>query len=167
MSLPTLKVMSPFEKCCWYWSCTNRVIESELRELDSKTWLMVRLEGLPAQINDLLKLLDLPYYPLRIVRANQSPLPVYRFSLWKSEGKEAFERWCGQEMDRWYPRWREASTPFRPHRSASPPGKLGEAMHTVNSHLVWFVSRMTRRVITSITKASSKQTSTWRQVTTH
>ena len=142
----TWSTLSPFEKCCWYWSFTNRTVEKDLQNLDPASWIMLRIEDLAARLNDLLDFLELPYYPLRVVRANRSSGPTHHFEKWNKQQRAAFDFWCGEEMDRLYPDWRDGEK--SPYTSESGYGRnrLIDVVHTVSSHARWLTVRAVRRV---------------------
>lgn len=141
VSQQTWQMMSPFEKCCWYWSYTNRTIENDLNHLDKAFWMIVRLEELNDHLAGILKFLDLPYYPLKTVQANRNSETTHRSATWNDHERMAFDVLCGEIMDRWYPGWKE-------NRTVSPMGKsskfseLGtKFLLTTTSNMRWFVSK--------------------------
>jgi hypothetical protein len=100
-------MMTPFEKCCWYWSYTNRRIEDELNKLNSSSWMMIHLEDLNSfEIGRILDFLELPLLPLKKIHSNSSETPPYHHKSWTIQENSAFEYFCGKEMDRYYPNWR-------------------------------------------------------------
>lgn len=99
--------MSGFERCCWYWSYTNRAIEQATSGLTLPT-LCVRLEDLSARLDELLAFLGLPGDTQTELRAWNAarhglPLPTRH---WSDAQRKAFETICGPVMDRHYPGWR-------------------------------------------------------------
>lgn len=102
------KNMSPFERCCWYWAYTNRRIETDLDELGPERAFQVRLEELGDRRIALLAFLNLPLWRMRMIHANRNEVAPKRHERWEAWQHEAFDHWCGKEMDRWYPNWRGA-----------------------------------------------------------
>lgn len=99
--------MTPFEKNCWYWAYVNRVIERQLQDVASDRWRRLRLGDLGAEVPALLEFIGVEPVPIRVPHANPSTNAVVPHEAWDPERKEAFERQCGDLMDRWYPEWRE------------------------------------------------------------
>lgn len=95
--------MTPFEKNCWYWSYLNRTIEASVSRLGEDRWRRVHLEDLAGDVPGLFDLLGVERRPVTVERHNagRGAAPS-----WAEAEAEAFERWCGTEMDRWYPAWR-------------------------------------------------------------
>jgi len=99
--------MSLFERNCWYWSYVNRVIERQLRDLAPDRWRRVRLEDVDAAASSLFEFLEVAPLAARAPHENPSRWTVVPHSSWSLEQKQAFERICGDLMDRWYEGWRE------------------------------------------------------------
>lgn len=146
VSPETWRTMSPFEKCCWYWSFTNRIVGTDIKNLDRASWMMLRIEDLEERRSDILNFLDLPYYPLRVIRANRSSTPTHGSDQWNEQQQAAFDFWCGQEMDRWYSGWRDGKKGSCAGQSGHRSGKLFEVIHTASSHAKWLTVRAVRRV---------------------
>lgn len=98
--------MSPFERCCWYWSYVNRTIGAQLRALPRRRWTAVRLERLEEEVGRVVELLDARPFPFSVEHENRADYSVRRHPEWTAGEHAAFARWCGDEMDRWYPGWR-------------------------------------------------------------
>jgi hypothetical protein len=132
------KSMSPFEKCCWYWSYTNRTIERDLKKLDDDSWMIVRLEDLSADLDAILDFLDLPYYPLKMIVANRNPVPTYQHTDWNESNQRAFDLWCGAGMDCWYPNWRESGSNTQPGVNGHDRVAATKLLRSATSHVRWF-----------------------------
>ncbi len=139
------QTMTPFEKCCWYWSYTNRTIARDLAAMPNTQWMRVRLEELPQRLHEIRRFLDLPYYPLEIVHANRNAKPTHRYASWTDVEHDAFERWCGAEMDELYAGWRENSAEVPTPPSANS-GKLPDAVHTAVSHGKWLLGKGVQKI---------------------
>jgi len=98
--------LSTFEKNCWHWSFVNREIEKQWSGLPAERRFQVRLDELSAKMPELLAFLGVETLPLRVERHNRTAQAVRRWQQWTSEERQAFEKWCGAEMDRWFPGWR-------------------------------------------------------------
>ena len=102
----TWESMSAFEKNCWYWWYVNDTIERQLEPLDAERWRRVRLEDIDREAAALFRFLGADPVPVAAVHANASRWRVVPPALWSPEDRAAFDRWCGDAMDRWYPEWR-------------------------------------------------------------
>lgn len=141
------RTMSRFEKCCWYWTYTNHTIQSSFHRMDRTRWFMLRLEELPDHLPTLLQFLDLPYYPLEIVHANRSAAQPHRTLAWTDEQHAAFEHWCGQAMDAWYPGWRNPDA-FIARGSSSPAAApmSSSTLRVLLSHVGWAAKKVGHRL---------------------
>lgn len=101
--------MTAFERCCWYWSYVNRVIEQDLQAHGGKDRArLVTLEALPDQVDQLVDWLGLkPYSAVQMRRENRASYELHGCDSWFPTEWNAFERWCGPLMDRVYPDWRK------------------------------------------------------------
>ena len=137
--------MDHFEKCCWYWTYTNRVIAADLAGLGGQRWMMVRLEELSASLEQLVTFLDLPYFPLRVVRANANYVSPHRANEWSDTEKAAFEKWCGAEMDAWYPGWRNHDSGVLQDRPSEPDYGGRRVLRTLASNFGWGTRKVSDR----------------------
>ena len=137
--------MNSFEKCCWYWSYTNRVIRADLRRLERNHWMLIRLEEMHAKLEQITQFLDLPYYPLGLERANRNYTRSYEPGLWSNDENAAFDRLCGDEMDSWYHGWRDGKI-----TSTISETKLADysvkVLRALLSHVAWGSKKATNRV---------------------
>lgn len=147
VSSETWSNMSPFEKCCWYWSFTNRVIARDLKNLSASSWMLLRLEDLTPRLNEIFHFLDLPYYPIKVIRANKSPVPVYHVESWSEQERAAFDFWCGREMDLWYSGWREEEMEIQVSNNGYVRNRSLAVMLAVGSHLKWLSIKFARRAV--------------------
>jgi hypothetical protein len=106
--------LTRFEKCCWCWSKYNRLIETHLADLDDSLKTKVRLDRLTSAIPRLQKFLGLAEQGKVVVeQLNTARQPVSYWSRWTSTQRGAFERFCGEDMDRWFPEWKSPSGIWR------------------------------------------------------
>jgi len=97
--------MSSFDRCCWYWSFTNRLIKTKLLACNIQNWGFVKIEAIDYNlINSLLGLKGckkkIPWVnKKRKAKNNQD------WSSWDEGQKESFKRYCGPMMDELYPGW--------------------------------------------------------------
>lgn len=100
--------MSPFARCCWYWSYVNRRIEADLDALLTEERVRtLRLESLDDELPDLVAWLGIDTPPgFAIPYENRAKRPLVGMADWSEDERSVFERWCGEAMDRWYPDWR-------------------------------------------------------------
>jgi hypothetical protein len=98
--------MTPFAKNCWYWAYVNRVIGAEVDRLPASRWMPLRLEDIATENAEVFRFLDVAPVPAAARRENPSRREVVPPTEWSPAEREAFERWCGDAMDRWYPGWR-------------------------------------------------------------
>lgn len=99
-----------FGKCCWYWTYVNRVIESDLSHLDKRRFAIVKLEELATSLPTLITWMGFPNSPLpRVTRTNRGKREPYPWYNWSLEHRYAFNSWCSDLMDKYYPTWRDAN----------------------------------------------------------
>jgi hypothetical protein len=98
--------MTPFEKNCWYWAFVNRRIDAELAGLAPDRWMALRLEDIASRSAPLFEFLGVEPIEVGGERENRSRRAVVQPDLWGASEKAAFDRWCGETMDRWYEGWR-------------------------------------------------------------
>jgi hypothetical protein len=137
--------MSPFERCCWYWAFTNRVIAADLEKLDSGSWMSVRLEELADGLDGILHFLDLPYYPLRLLHLNRDRQDPNQSLDWSEDQQAAFEHWCGAEMDRWYPEWRGDEAAWQSGKQRSRGNPYMDLPRAAASHARWLAGKLAGR----------------------
>jgi hypothetical protein len=138
--------MSDFEKCCWYWSYTNRIIGDDLTSSAPNARLMIRLEELGDQLGDLLEFLDLPYFPLSIERINVSSVPTHGSSNWSKQEQDVFEKWCGSQMDDLYPGWRSSDGDVDSSSTRDISISTGQGAKAIASLAVWMLRKSLQRV---------------------
>lgn len=107
--------MDRFERICWHWSFVNRVIESDLARAPAAA-IRVRLEELEAELPRICEHVGVVPVAFELGRQNER-WPAYaagrplaelpRWPRWDRPLRGAFERQCGELMDRLYPGWRE------------------------------------------------------------
>ncbi len=104
--------MSVFEKNCWYWSYVNSSIEKQLQQLPGWRWYTIKLEEIEDKVSSLLNFLGVEFEPLTIPKLNAFKPNVNWYKTqkhwydWEEREKLAFIKYCGKEMDKWYPNWR-------------------------------------------------------------
>ncbi len=102
--------MSRFAKCCWLWKKYNHIIESHLQQFDKKRWMRVRLDRLKALLSDIEIFLGLVSDKKVLVeKLNTAYQPVSYWEEWDDEKKNIFETICSNEMDEWFPEWKNKS----------------------------------------------------------
>jgi hypothetical protein len=101
--------LTPFEKCCWYWTYVNRRVQRSLDTVAERS-LRVRLERLTESSSTVFAFLGLtaPGKPALLVKnvAYQHHIPL-KHTEWDKRQAAAFMDYCGAAMDEWYPGWRE------------------------------------------------------------
>jgi hypothetical protein len=119
------RAADPFEKLCWQWSAVNRWIEHDTADAPP---FLVRVEELPHRLPALVRELRLPPATFVVPRANRrrdasdrrpdrlvraadglNVREVEGWQGWSETRRRTFERWCGPQMDRLYPGWRDAA----------------------------------------------------------
>jgi glycosyltransferase involved in cell wall biosynthesis/tetratricopeptide (TPR) repeat protein len=103
------ELMSPFEKCCWYWGYINRLIEKDLQSLISPSArLLVKLEELEISAGSIARWIGLDAEEnLLVPHQNRAHYPVFSPKWWSDSQWKSFDRWCGSLMDQLYPSWRQ------------------------------------------------------------
>lgn len=107
--------MSTFERNCWRWTYVNETIESQLGLLADDRWTLLRVEEIDPTLERCFSLLGVEPEPVTLLRENVADYSVREWRRWDERRRDAFERWCGAGMDRWYPAWQEG---WRAPRSA-------------------------------------------------
>jgi len=81
------------------------------------------LEGLDHKTDAIFEFLGVDPVPVPMARLNVAHYPVERWENWDGSERSAFERWCGDGMDRWYPGWRDGKGPvLLPHQGRETEG---------------------------------------------
>jgi len=97
--------MNSFEKCCWYWSYTNKIIKRELDKIEESRWVLAKLEDI--NYDEIFKLLGLKSNKTKMPWVNKKR-KLKENSAWKNwdeNKKNTFKKICGQQMDEIYPGW--------------------------------------------------------------
>ena len=95
--------MPQFEKCAWYWAHANATIESALEELRVEQVLRIRLEDIESDADRIATFCGVRPFGKKMPIANHAAHEKYDKAKWSEREKEAFERWCGPLMTRFYP----------------------------------------------------------------
>ena len=103
------ETMTQFEKNCWYWAYVNRTIGQQLEGVAADRWMALRLEDLASKSASLFEFLGVDPVAVGGMRENTSRRTVVPPERWDAAERAAFDRWCGETMDRWYPGWRASS----------------------------------------------------------
>jgi hypothetical protein len=120
MTAAAWRTLTPFAKCCWYWSYTNRLIPQEQATLGLDL-LPVRLDELATRMPAVLDFLGVPgAEPVAHVPAGRPAARWWRRPVswrhWTREQHTAFETQAGAVMDHHFTGWRNDS-PAAPSRS--------------------------------------------------
>lgn len=97
--------LSPFDKNCWHWSYINNEISRQLSALPREQWMQVRLEDLTKCTADVFRFLGVQPVEVDITRNNRTEHGIKHWRQWSAESQMRFAKWCGMDMDRWYPDW--------------------------------------------------------------
>jgi len=108
--------MDRFERVCWHWSYVNRVVEADLARSPA-AGIRVRLEELEGELPRICEHVGVAPVAFEVGRENER-WPAYSagrplaemppWPHWDRGLRSAFERRCGELMDRLYPGWRRA-----------------------------------------------------------
>ena len=99
--------MSAFEKCCWYWTYVNRLIQRKLNRVADRS-MRVRVEYLQQASPQVFGFLELTRPDTAIVGKANVAMAHHRpehYSAWPEEQVAIFKDYCGSAMDEWYPGW--------------------------------------------------------------
>lgn len=99
--------MSAFEKCCWYWTYVNRLIQRKLNRVADRS-MRVRVEYLQQASPQVFGFLELTRPETAIVGKANVAMAHHRpehYSAWPEEQVAIFKDYCGSAMDEWYPGW--------------------------------------------------------------
>lgn len=103
--------MSTFERCCWYWSYINRLIERDLETYAKERFRTICLENFNRDLLGIARWIGLRVAAMpaseKLNRAKN--YEVYRWQDWSTVERAQFNHWCGDLMDRFYPSWRNAA----------------------------------------------------------
>jgi len=108
--------ISVFERNCWNWSFVNRKIYDQLSSLPKERWCMLKIEEIQQKLPDMFNFLGVNSLSLKIPKLNKtedirklatrSIKKTEPWQTWDSKKRNSFEKWCSQEMDSWYPDWK-------------------------------------------------------------
>jgi acetyltransferase-like isoleucine patch superfamily enzyme len=94
--------MTSFERCCWYWNYWNTLIETQLANVPSNQWIMVRLEELKDSKQGVFELLGVKEQQVEVKAYNKAYHATVKNDQWTTEQQEIFNRWCAEGMQKWY-----------------------------------------------------------------
>jgi acetyltransferase-like isoleucine patch superfamily enzyme len=96
--------MPAFERNCWYWSYWNSLIEKQLLNIDKKRWMMIQLEEMGSRMKEVNERLGVADFEYTILQSNKAMKTHRLISVkdWGAVETEAYERWCGELMKKWY-----------------------------------------------------------------
>ena len=95
--------LSHFERNAWYWSYWNKLIESQLLQLDSNRWLHIQLEKLGEQLPAINRFIGAQNFTFEMVKSNQATYELTPPSNWSPAQKKQIAHWCTAGMSAWYP----------------------------------------------------------------
>lgn len=103
--------MDRFEKICWYWGEINRSIAAATAKMPAEKFKTVRLEDLSDEAAALRDWIGLEQPPQAELVTNSAKSAPFHWTQWSPGQLSAFERQCGEMMDRFYPTWRDVVKP--------------------------------------------------------
>jgi len=109
--------MSIFEKNCWYWKYVNSKIKEQLTTIPENRKMMIKLENIAEDIPVLFRFLNADPVAVKPQELNTSnewesyyiskgQKEFLKWGEWDNEQIAVFNNWCGEEMDLWYPGWK-------------------------------------------------------------
>ncbi|MCH9806512.1 MAG: sulfotransferase domain-containing protein [Alphaproteobacteria bacterium] len=141
------EAMERFEKICWYWGEINRTISKATSQMGTDKIKTVRLEDLSEQSGEVFQWLGLDAPARGETVANTAKSAPYHWTEWTPSQLEAFERHCGDIMDRFYPTWREVVKPenrifYRPLLAANRASLARAEENTISSRVAGRIKRV-------------------------
>lgn len=118
--------LTRFQRCCWIWKKYNLVIERELGTMEKQRWTSVRLDRLKNTLPELAAFLGLTWRRVLVEKHNVAIQPVKHWEDWESAQRNQFEQLCANDMDRWFPQWRDGDGAWKRIDAEKPdqPGPL-------------------------------------------
>ena len=116
MSTESWREMPEFDKCCWYWARTNKVVQEGLARMPAEKWLLLHLEYLDSEkelLSDRFGLRITDRSRIRVLNQGYGRRP-YKWTSWTEHHREVFAKVCGCLMDELYPRWRQGVLKWKP-----------------------------------------------------
>ena len=95
------KLMGAFERCCWYWSYWNELIEKQLNQIPPSNWKMIRLENLENEIELVQDFLGLDKENLKVEITNKANYKIIKKLNWTNDQLNVFSKWCSPGIDKW------------------------------------------------------------------
>jgi len=95
------RIMTAFERICWYWSYWNDLIETNLETLPKKLHLKVKLEELQQQKDSILEFVGLPSNSYKAEKVNTAYYRKPDKSQWTLKMNTIFENYCEDRMKKW------------------------------------------------------------------
>jgi len=121
MGIEQWKTSTRFEKCCWYWSYINRLIEANIVSPQGENFV-IHLEYMQSEFPKMVEWMGYSTHNLPDVSpSNQAKSPPYQWSLWSEFEKEIFIQQCGDQMSRYYPEWKNDEGTWQGVRYETPP----------------------------------------------
>lgn len=96
-----------FGSTCWFWSYTNRLISEDAQRLGLEM-ISCRIEEIDKSLGRIFGFLGLDDVesPAFLIRKNITRgRPPLRWCYWSRRQRRTFEKFAGEEMDKWYPGW--------------------------------------------------------------
>jgi len=100
-SIDEWKVMTAFERICWYWSYWNTLIEEHLEQIESDRSIKIKLSELETKTVEILDFLNLKNKSLSTKKVNEAYYKKPDISQWTEEMKSIFKKHCRDQKQRW------------------------------------------------------------------
>jgi acetyltransferase-like isoleucine patch superfamily enzyme len=97
------KRMSPFERCCWYWSYWNNEIYSQLSKIETSRFINIKIENISRDILTVQDFLKVNSENLIITRDNAGEKTInHHWKDWTEQQKTIFYRHCADLFNKYY-----------------------------------------------------------------
>ena len=96
------KLMTAFERNCWYWAWWNQRIENDLKKLPDHLWMQVKLEELSAKSKEIQSFIGLPPRVFEVKKVNAAKYKKLTTENWTGPMKQLYRQHCDETMKRWF-----------------------------------------------------------------
>ena len=96
------KIMTAFERNCWYWSYWNEIIENQLEDVAPSRKFTIRLNELNARKTELCDFLAINIGQASAKKVNAAKYDTLKREDWSEEMEIIYDKHCKNTMKKWF-----------------------------------------------------------------